>query len=111
MERKERKIVLSAFVYNDLAEIHKFGLDTFGENLASHLLKDIYQQINELNLYYLIHPECRHLPTKTHIYRNIIFGNYLIIFRVKSEKIEVLRAIRGNLNPAKIKSIKKIKPK
>lgn len=111
MERKARKIVLSAFVYKDLSVIHKFGLENFGENLASHFLKDIYQQISELNLYFAIHPECRHLPTKTHIYRNIIFGNYLIIFRVKSEKIEVLRAIRGNLKPSKIKSIKKIKPK
>ena len=111
MERKARKVVLSALVYKDLAVIHKFGLENFGENLASHFLKDVYQQISDLGLYFSIHPECRHLPTKTHIYRNIIFGNYLIIYRVKPEKIEVLRAIRGELKPSKIKSIKKIKPK
>jgi len=75
------------------------------------LLRNMYQHINELPLLFLIYPECRHLETKTQMYRNIILGKYLIIYRIKTEKIEVLRAIHGSQSPKNIKAIKKIRPK
>lgn len=109
MEKKTRKVILSQVLHNDLADIFDYGFETFGKNLAELFLANIYQHINELPLLFLIYPECKHLETKTQIYRNIILGKYLIIYRIRTNKIEVLRALHGSQSPKTIKTIKKIK--
>lgn len=111
MEKKVRKVSLSDQVKIDIADIYDYGLETFGENLAELYLRDIYHHIYELPLLFLIYPECRHLETKTQIYRNIILGKYLIIYRIRANKIEVLRAMHGSQSPKIIKATKKIKTK
>ncbi len=111
MEKKIRKVVLSSLADKDLADIYDYGLETFGENLAELFLGNIYQHIYELPLLFLLYPECRHLETKTQIYRNIILGKYLIIYRVKINKIEILRALHSSQNPKTIKASRKIKTK
>jgi toxin ParE1/3/4 len=111
MEKKIRKVSLSSVLDDDLADIFDYGLETFGRNLAELFVANMYQHINELPLLFLIYPECRHLETKTQIYRNIILGKYLIIYRIRANKIEVLRALHGSQSPKIIKSIKKIKTK
>lgn len=58
---------------------------------------------------YLLHPEYRHLETKTKKYRNIIFGSYLIIYRVTPNRIEVLRAFHCSRSPKSIKESRSIK--
>lgn len=111
MEKKERKVSLSSVFEEDIADIFDYGLETFGKNLADLFIATIYQHLNELPLLYLIHPECRHLETKTQIYRNIILGKYLIIYRIRANKIEILRALHGSQSPKVIKATKKIKTK
>lgn len=91
MEKNVRKVILSDILDKDLAGIYDYGLETFGESLADLFIGTIYQRIYELPLICLLHPECRQLPTKTQSYRNIILGRYLIIYRVKASRIEVLR--------------------
>ncbi len=56
-----------------------------------------------------IYPECRFLPTKTQIYRNIIWGNYLIIYKVKKDIVEVLSVFHTKQKPSKIKLVRKKK--
>lgn len=87
MEKKIRKVNLSSVFDDDLADIFDYGLETFGGNLAELFVANIYQHINGLPLLFLIYPECRHLETKTQIYRNIILGKYLIIYRIRANKI------------------------
>jgi len=111
MEEKTREVVLSEIAKIDLFDIYNYGLITFGESFTEIFLKNIYKDIYELPLLFLIHPECRHLVTKKQIYRNIIIGRYLIVYRIKSTKIEVLRAIHGSKKTETFKAIKKIKPK
>ncbi len=111
MEKKIRKIILSPNFTEDLSDIYDYGLDTFGENLAELFIGNIYQYIYELPLLFLLNPECRYLATKTQIYRNIILGKYLIIYRIKPAKIEVLRALHSSCSPEIIKAIRKIKIK
>jgi toxin ParE1/3/4 len=74
MEKKIRKVSLSSVLDDDLANIFDYGLETFGRNLAELFVANMYQHINEFPLLFLIHPECRHLETKTQIYRNIIYS-------------------------------------
>ena len=110
MEKKTLEIVRSSVFIADVADIYDYGLDTFGQHVADTLLSDIYQGVAELPQTYLIYPICRHIPTKTNIYRNIVLGKYLIIYRVTSKRIEVLRAIHGSITPALIKRTRSIKP-
>lgn len=84
-------------------------METFGIKLADSFIEEIYFRIEKLETQYLLHPECRHLETKTKIYRNIILGSYLIIYRIRANKIEVLRAFHGSRSPKIIKTVKKVK--
>ena len=111
MEKGIKKIVFSKVFYEDLKTIYLYGVETFGEIMAEILQDQILNHSAGLYLNYYLNPECRHLETKTQIYRNIILGKYLIIYRIRANKIEVLRAIHGSQSPEKIKIIKKIKTK
>lgn len=84
-------------------------METFRLKLADYFIVEIYIRLNELSEAYYLHPECRHLTTKTKKYRNIILGSYLIIYRITPKRIEVLRAFHSSRSPKIIKDSKKIK--
>ena len=108
MEIKQKEVVRSTFYLADIQDIFEYGEATFGEKAALFFYEDIRSIVRSLETQYLLHPECRHLETKTKMYRNIILGSYLIIYRIKAHKIEVLRAFHGSRSPKYIKAIKKI---
>jgi len=110
MEKENREVVTAKkFDYNDLPSIHEYGRQTFGLKLADCFIEEIYTSLENLSNHYLLHPECRHLETKTKKYRNIILGSYLIIYRITPHRIEVLRAFHGSRSPKFIRKTKKIK--
>lgn len=110
MEIRKKEVVTSyPFDTFDLIDIYEYGLAEFGERLASAFISEIYKYIDKLETEYLLHPECRHLETKTKMYRNIILGSYLIIYRIRPNRIEVLRAFHGSHSPKYIKTVRKIK--
>ena len=82
----------------------------FGQAAARSFVADIYSRIWSLDEQYLLHPECRHLPTKNQRYRNIILASYLIIYRNTTECVEVLRILHGHSSIRKIKTSRSIKP-
>ena len=108
MEIKQKEVVRSTFYLADIQDVFEYGEATFGEKAAIFFYEDIRSIVRSLETQYLLHPECRHLETKTKMYRNIILGSYLIIYRIKAHKIEVLRAFHGSRSPKYIKAIKKI---
>lgn len=59
MEKKIRKVVLSSILHEDLSDIYDYGMESFGENMAGLFISNIYQQIYELPLLFLVYPECR----------------------------------------------------
>jgi len=109
MEKKAREVVQSVSSIADISDIYDYGLDTFGQQVAETLLFELYQNIAGLSVKYMIHPECKHMATKTQIYRNIIVGKYLTIYRITSKRIEVLRVIHGSIAPILIKRTKSVK--
>lgn len=110
MEKKNLKVVTSKlFDFIDLPSIHEYGRETFGLKLADFFIAEIYIRLDELSNSYYHHPECRHLTTKTKKYRNIILGSYLIIYRIITDRIEVLRAFHSSRSPKTIKGTKNIK--
>ena len=97
MEKKTLEVVQSSASKADIADIYDCGLHTFGEQVALSLLFEFYQHIAGLSVKYLIYSECRFLLTSDRIYRNIIVGKYLIIYRITPKRIEVLRVLYGKI--------------
>lgn len=109
MEARKKEVVRSVFYSNDIQAIFEYGEATFGEKSALSFFQDLLIIVRNLESQYYLHPECRHLVTKSKKYRNIILGSYLIIYRITSNRIEVLRAFHSSRSPKTIKDSKKIK--
>jgi toxin ParE1/3/4 len=108
IERKEVKI--SEQFDRDIISLYTFGEEIFGAIAAKSFIADIYSRIWSLDSMYLLHSQCRHLPTKNKIYHNIILGSYLIIYRITKEEVQVLRILHSRSSIRRIKSSRQIKP-
>lgn len=109
MDITKKEVIGSKLFENlDVPAIYEYGFATFGLKLADAFYFEIISQVRLLETQYLMHPECRHLETKTKKYRNIILGSYLIIYRITANQIQVLRAFHGSRSPKTIKSVRKI---
>jgi len=81
----------------------------FGYFQAEHYWQKIRASLNTLSEMYLAYPECRHIPTKSRMYRNIILDAHLIIYRITNTRIEVLDIIHAASSIGKIRSAGKIR--
>jgi len=90
-------------------EVHKYGIHTFGHLQAERYDRKIEKAIETLPDFYTVHSECRHLATKSRMYRNIILDAHLIIYRITSERIEVLDIVHSASSISKIRRIRKIR--
>ena len=106
---KERPVVFSMQYVIDTDHIYNFGKEIFGVNQAQKYESMIDKITAELALCYSMYPECRHIQTKGHLYRNVILESHIIIYRVKTERIEVLRVIHAQSSISHIRSVRKIK--
>jgi plasmid stabilization system protein ParE len=108
-ERISRKPVdLSDEFKANRTHVYDYSLDTFGYFQAERYLQKIEEALFMLYDFYLTYPECRHLATKSRIYRNIILDSHLIIYRITNTRIEVLDIIHSASRIGKIRNIRKI---
>ena len=105
---KRKEVKISSQFDLDIIDLYVYGEEMFGSIAAKSFIADIYSRIWSLDLMYLLHVECRHLPTKDKRYRNIILGSYLIIYRISSETIEVLRIFHSHSSIKKIRTTRTI---
>ena len=89
--------------------IYEYSLYKFGYFQAERYKQIIRISLDTLTEYYTAYPECRHLATKSRIYRNIILDSHLIIYRIADKNIEVLDIIHAASKVGKIRSVRKIK--
>ena len=90
-------------------QIYNYGIDTFGYFQAEKYSQKIDDALETLPDYYIVYPECRHLATKSRMYRNIILDSHLIIYRITTQRIEVLDIIHSASSIGKIRSIRSIR--
>lgn len=109
MEIETRPVVISDLAIESLENIYLYGIETFSYSSATVFIDELYAQITDLSAKYLHHPICRFIPTKTGIYRNLIHGKYLVIYRIKPERIEVLNIIHSCRKPSRIRAARKVK--
>lgn len=118
MAKKAKEIIFiplpvyrSIVFIEDVKEIYLYGLETFGQEMAEMFYEKLDTAVSELKFQYFQHPECRHLSTKNRIYRNILLGKYLVIYKITEKQVVVLKAIHGSRSVSKIKASRKIKRK
>jgi len=109
MDTPKRLVIISPEAANDIQEIYLYGYETFGKNLAESFKSELLSMIRCLSTSYLSYPECRQIPTKSKMYRSIIIGSYLIIYRITPQRIEVLKAVSSRKSVTKIRSSRRIK--
>jgi plasmid stabilization system protein ParE len=103
-----KEVIASRDYEEHLTEILEWGIKTFGITQAKKYFLTISKSVERLDTDYTYHPECRHLTTKSRIYRNIIFDAHLIIYRITNERIEVLDIIHSASSINKIRTVRKI---
>lgn len=106
IERKEVRI--SRQFDLDIISVYTFGVDIFGQSAAKSFIADIYSNVLSLDSNYLLHVECRHLPTKDKRYRNIILGSYLIIYKITDKTVYVLRILHSHSSIKQIRTSRHI---
>ena len=104
-----KEIEISSEFYESYENIYDFGVEKFGQNQAIRYAQQIRNYLSLLSTHYLIHPECRHIPTKSRKYRNIILDSHLIIYRITALNIEVLTILHSALSPGKIRGARRIR--
>ena len=104
-----RKKVIGSPIYEEsLERTFVEGIERFGMFQARKYLEHILNTVEKLENDYPYYPECRHLTTKSRMYRNIILDSHLIIYRITEERIEVLDIVHSASSMRKIKKTRNI---
>ena len=104
-----KQVKVSDKFFESAAQIYDFGFEMFGFIQAERYKQKIRKSLETLSNFYMAYPECRHISTKSHMYRNIILDAHLIIFRITDPRIEVLDIIHGASSIRKIRGVRKIR--
>jgi plasmid stabilization system protein ParE len=102
--------VITSLNYEEhLTEILEYGIEMFGYLQARKYFHAVSHLVERLDVEYTYHPECRHLATKSRMYRNIILDAHLIIYRITNRRIEVLDIVHSASSIRKIRSSRNIR--
>lgn len=109
MESEIFEVAISETALISLEQIYEYGIETFAFAAATVFIEELILCIEQLSVNYLLNPECRYLATKSKIYRNLIHGSYIVIYRINFRRIEVLNILHSSRSVSSIKSSRKIK--
>jgi toxin ParE1/3/4 len=109
MEGEILKVVISDMAMISLEQIYEYGVETFALSAATVFIEELSSHIEQLSSDHLIHPECRYLQTKSKMYRNIIHGSYIAIYRITDNQVEVLNVLHNSRSISAIKKSRTIK--
>ena len=104
----QEQVITSSLFWESYDNVYVQGLDLFGFYQAELYANKIKSILYELDQTYPYYPECRHLTTKSRMYRNIILDSHLIIYRITEERIEVLDIVHSASSMRKIKKTRNI---
>ena len=109
MAMEPKEVVTSKDYEENLIEILEYTIETYGHAQACKYFNTISHHVERLDSFYTYYPECRHIPTKSRMYRNIILDAHLIIYRITDTRIEVLDIVHGASSISKIRRVRKIR--
>ena len=108
-EIPHKQVKVSEKFYESAGQIYDFGFEMFGYFQAERYKQKIRKSLDTLSMFYTAYPPCRHIPTKSRMYRNIILDAHLIIYRITARRIEVLDIIHSASSIRKIRGVRKIR--
>jgi len=109
MEGQILEVVISDIGLISLEKIYEYGIETFAIAAATVFIEELISRIEKLSQNYLLNPECRFLVTKSKMYRNLIHGSYIVIYRITPDRVEVLNILHSSRSISHIKASRKIK--
>ena len=104
-----KQVKISDRFYESMGNIFDYGCETFGYMQAERYRQQIRKYFDTLHENYTSYPPCRHIPTKSRMYRNIIHKSHLIIYRITPQRIEVLDIVHSASSVTKIRNVRKIR--
>jgi len=108
MESQILEVDISDMALKSLEQIYEYGIETFSFTAATIFIEELILHIERLSTRYLLYPECRYLVTKSEMYRNLIYGSYLVVYRITQTRIEVLNVLHSSRSISAIKASRKI---
>jgi plasmid stabilization system protein ParE len=108
-EEKKLPVKVSKLFLIDLNSIFQYGVETFGLKQAELYENEIWKLVEGLSSNWLLFSECRHLPTKSKMYRWIVLESHLIIYRITIKEIQALRILHSNRSITKIRASRGIR--
>lgn len=108
-ETRRLPVKVSEFFIADHDSIFKYGIETFGARQAEIYENEIWKLVEGLSGNWPLFSECRHLPTKSKIYRWIILESHFIIYRITKTEIQVLRILNSNRSITKIRTSRSVR--
>lgn len=108
-EEKKLPVKVSREFNFELDNIYQHGIETFGIRQAQIYENEIWKLVDGLSYNWPFFSECRHLPTKSKMYRWIILESHLIIYRITAPEVQVLRIVHSHRSITKIKASRSIK--
>lgn len=106
---QKKEVIIRQHAFDELFEAFNYYAETYSNEYAERFRIEFYEQVDRISGHEHLFPECRFLTTKTRIYRNIIWGNYLIIYKINSLSVDVLSLFHTKRNPSKLKRLRKVK--
>jgi plasmid stabilization system protein ParE len=109
MVRQTKNVITSRNYEEHLVEILNYGVETFGYIQAKKYFNIVSRFVEKLEVDYNYYPECRHLATKSRMYRNVILDAHLVIYRITGERIEVLDIIHSASSIRRIREVRRVR--
>lgn len=103
------EIVITEHALHTVQSEFNYLKEFASEKVAQQFKTKFVEQVESILPFYLSHPECRFIPTKNKIYRNIVWGNFLLVYKILKNEILVLGIFHSKQHPKKLKSYRKIK--
>ncbi len=109
MEKQTYEIIIKERARLDVLNQYTYYAENYSVRYAEKFLNGFIKQVETILPFAWGYPECRFLPTKNHIYRNIVWGNHLIVYKILKKEIWIVGVFHTKQNPDKLKLYRKVK--
>ena len=106
---RKKLLIIRNNVFEELDEQLNYFIDNNSAEYALRFANDFVKQLQNILPHYRSFPECRYLPTTRRKYRNIVWGNYWIIYKITPKAVEVLSLFHTKRNPSRLSRLRKLK--
>jgi plasmid stabilization system protein ParE len=106
---KPQKVFVKEFVHRQLDDAYLYYAENYSIEYADKFWDGFFDKIGKILPHYLQFSECRFLQTKNKIYRNIVWENYLIIYKIHKHHIDVICLFHVKQSPKRLKKLKRLK--